>query len=722
MKNNKLFLKIYVSLIIIIFVAIIVLYVLGGKNRVGYLGDFKFDDFHIIRTLELNNLSHIKDQFIDAEGKLDQESIKNYIFTNENITNYSYGFRLKYYDKVFRNSDIYGVYIDTNKILQDNNFINEIITDYYGSPFGNLISSKKIDFDKIDNVNYILKIKNKIIIFYCCALIYILFLIYFNFKNVCSNTIIYNKIIYFINSKLFYYIVILVILIFSISVRLYWAYNQDAISPDEYQSISFSNNGYSARFTIPINNTLGEDILKNIGFDNASIKDCIEDIMRMHKNTNDGPIPNIYYILLRLAFIGRVAYTISDFIITGTILNCIFFVISFIALYKLLKLIFENQKEYVLFSIFVFSLSPISIGLSMYLRAYQLQETMFVIITYLVISTIYKNNYSIKNIIITTIMASVTYLTLYSSLLFILIISLLIFINYCLSNKIIVFNPLIKIYNYKVVLYYAAAFITALFVSEILYLNFFKSLVSTSSERIEKTVYPMSILFNYINNLSFNGLIPYLFIIFVLYIILFVVLYKIKNISILNKMDTDKRKILIMVIIIGLMYSIIAYKISGSKMEKYSATGYIFILFIIPLVVSFVSNIKIRILFFYIIASIYFVSISTPERFIMFEYIGDKKEILKENIKVYSYKDMLQYYDTSYLNTNLYYSILENENDLAKINDDKFYFLLNSYDKNMHIYISNYFTNYYINYEGITYTPLVDTEHKKVFKLIKKNN
>lgn len=181
MKNNKLFLKIYMSLIIIIFVVIIVLYVLGGKTRVGYLGDFKFDDFHIIRTLELNNLSHIKDQFIDVEGELDKESIKNYIFTNESIINYSYGFKVQYYNKVFRHSDIYGVYIDTNKVLKDNDFIKEIDINN-GSPFGNLISSKKIDFDKIDNVNYILKIKNRLLILIIFVFL-IAFLSYIIYKN-----------------------------------------------------------------------------------------------------------------------------------------------------------------------------------------------------------------------------------------------------------------------------------------------------------------------------------------------------------------------------------------------------------------------------------------------------------------------------------------------------------------------------------------------------------
>ena len=133
MKNNKLFFKIYIPLLIIISSAAIVFSVLGNKPRIGYLSEFKFDISHINRTLELNNLSYIKELFT-KDRILDEEGIKNYIFTNESITNYSYGFKVQYYDKVFRHSDIYNVYIDTNKVLKDNDFI-EKNKDYFNQPF-----------------------------------------------------------------------------------------------------------------------------------------------------------------------------------------------------------------------------------------------------------------------------------------------------------------------------------------------------------------------------------------------------------------------------------------------------------------------------------------------------------------------------------------------------------------------------------------------------------
>ncbi|WP_028329030.1 hypothetical protein [Brachyspira alvinipulli] len=169
MKNKKLFMKI--TILSIIIVIIVIVYLLGIKSRIGYLGDLEIDEYS---TLKLNNLFHLKDQFV-VDGEIDEEYLKNYILTNENITNYNYIFKVKYYDKLFRHSDIYGVYINTNKILDDNDFITKIeMNDNLGTPFGELTSNQIIDTDKIDNVFYVLKIKFIILIpilFICIILL-----------------------------------------------------------------------------------------------------------------------------------------------------------------------------------------------------------------------------------------------------------------------------------------------------------------------------------------------------------------------------------------------------------------------------------------------------------------------------------------------------------------------------------------------------------------------
>ncbi|WP_302272820.1 hypothetical protein [Brachyspira aalborgi] len=189
-KNKNLFLKIYIPFVIIISIALIVLQILGSKKRVGYLTDF---DLEIYRTLELNNLNDIREEFT-IDGKLDEEYVINYLLTNENITNYVHHFRIRYYDKTFRNNDIYGVYPDLSNLPD---YIKNVEMDGDGSPYGNFISDKKeISEEKIDNINYVLKIKFK---FLCILYLLCIFIIAF---IIAIRTIIYYIKKYTIKSHL----------------------------------------------------------------------------------------------------------------------------------------------------------------------------------------------------------------------------------------------------------------------------------------------------------------------------------------------------------------------------------------------------------------------------------------------------------------------------------------------------------------------------------------
>ena len=189
-KNKKLFLKIYILFVIIISIALIILQILGSKNRVGYLTDF---NLNIERMLNLYDLENIIEDFT-VDGELDEENIKNYLLTNENITNYVHHFRIRYYDKTFRNNDIYGVYPDLSNLPD---YMENAEMEENGSPYGNFISDKKeINEEKIDNINYILKIKINIIKY----VIYLILIL----------LIIYTK-IYFENIKIFFSGIITVI-------------------------------------------------------------------------------------------------------------------------------------------------------------------------------------------------------------------------------------------------------------------------------------------------------------------------------------------------------------------------------------------------------------------------------------------------------------------------------------------------------------------------------
>ncbi|SUW08533.1 60 kDa inner membrane protein [Brachyspira pilosicoli] len=237
MKNKNLFFKIYIAFVVIFAVSIIVLSFLGNKERIGYLSEFKIN---ITETLELNNLNIEEiNQLFTVNNNLDEAAITNYVLTNNSIMNYSYNFRIKYYDKVFRNSDIYGVYLDTNKVIEDNNFIKNISIGG-GSPFGNLTSNKIIDFENIDNINYILKLKNNLIFIFIVLLI----ILFIYIKNTIYKLLSRINITLIKNKKTISEISTIIIAIVIISIVLLSFFGKkDRI-------------GYLSEFKINVNKTL----------------------------------------------------------------------------------------------------------------------------------------------------------------------------------------------------------------------------------------------------------------------------------------------------------------------------------------------------------------------------------------------------------------------------------------------------------------------------------
>ena len=132
---------IYLGLSFLLLATLITLHILGSKERVGYLSDFEI-----------------------IEGSK---------------SNYIYNFRIRYYDKVFRNSDIYGVYLITNSLPE---YIKEIKMNELGSPFGIIISDKIIKEEKIDNIKYILRLK--IILVFILLAIVLYSLVFFEFTRI----------------------------------------------------------------------------------------------------------------------------------------------------------------------------------------------------------------------------------------------------------------------------------------------------------------------------------------------------------------------------------------------------------------------------------------------------------------------------------------------------------------------------------------------------------
>ncbi|MEI0489872.1 hypothetical protein [Brachyspira pulli] len=118
--------------------------------------------------------------------------LTNFMLINNNNDEYSYSFRISYYSEIFKNSDIYGVYPNLDNL---ESYIKSINMNEQGSPFGSLISTKELKYDdKIDNIEYTLKLKYdniirifSIILFICILYFsFYLFLEYLKYKKLLS--------------------------------------------------------------------------------------------------------------------------------------------------------------------------------------------------------------------------------------------------------------------------------------------------------------------------------------------------------------------------------------------------------------------------------------------------------------------------------------------------------------------------------------------------------
>ncbi len=699
--------KIICIISIIYCITYITLLLLSIQEREGYLENIKLN---IEETLLYNNIIYKveriekKDEniFYILNKEYKEDDIIEYI--HNNIEPKIYTFKIGYYNKFFRNNDIYDVYIDSDNILQNNKEILSIKMNNRGSPFGSLVSKSKLkESEKIGNILYTLRIKLSFsTISIISMLLFFIIILLLNINNISNNKI--------------YYLLIFIILIFSISVRLYWVNKKEYLYVDELYSLLAANNttleyeNYYKKF----DNTKGEEVFKNTLFNDKSKKDLINDIKSLYYDSKDPYISNLYYTLLRIMFVNKSTYNINEIALRNTILNCIFFIFTFVFLLKILNIIFEDKRFIILFSLLILSLNPQSITFSIFIRPYQMQEAFFVSILYIVINTIIYNNYSIKNFIINTIITGLGYLTLSSSLVYILVISFLLLLYFTIQKLIKRENFYFANINIKTLIYFALSFNLALLLSNVIYLNFYK-IIFMQNQRSSRTIKGIGSLFNYINKYSFDDLLP-----FIIGVIIAIIIFSIdKKYNLIRNIQKEKLQILIFIITIGTIFSIISHILAPYDLPRYSANGYMLILFIIPMIISIFNNKYIQYILLIFISSIYIYNITNYKRisYLIFDY--DNRAILQKNIHVYSYKDFIKEWGIAQeLRTNLIYThsetIHELQNKINKYNSSNFYLIVNRNDTN--ILTNNVFNKYekYTIRDKVFYTDKAIYELKEI--------
>ncbi|WP_038375301.1 hypothetical protein [Brachyspira alvinipulli] len=129
MKNNTtLFFKIYIIIIIVCILVLSIFSILGNISRQGYISNFVIDRYNTFNINDTNDYEKLK-YFTD-------ENFQEYLYTNEVLTNHYYNCRILYYDKIFKNNDIYDVFIIPDESMSNNLIFKN------GSPFGSIITDK----------------------------------------------------------------------------------------------------------------------------------------------------------------------------------------------------------------------------------------------------------------------------------------------------------------------------------------------------------------------------------------------------------------------------------------------------------------------------------------------------------------------------------------------------------------------------------------------------
>ena len=119
---------------------------------------------------------------------------------------------------------------------------------------------------------------------------------------------------------------------------------KNQLHSDEVFSLMLStcNNYYNQ--SIPDGDYTGADLKRMITADNeGGIDGAFSDIAQLWHNNGDAPHASLYYMVLRFALIGFDSFDVHSLSWRGGALNLVFFAISFLLMYKLLRRLFGDN-------------------------------------------------------------------------------------------------------------------------------------------------------------------------------------------------------------------------------------------------------------------------------------------------------------------------------------------------------------------------------------------
>jgi len=269
-------------------------------------------------------------------------------------------------------------------------------------------------------------------------------------------------------------------------IRIFWFTQKDGFHVDEGMTLALTNySDYITQKNYEYDREYSGREIKEISLIGGnSLKDALGDIKSLWKDNRDPPHTNLYYTILRISLIGINSADIKPIIFRGAILNLLIFTVSFIFLFLLIKHLFPDSVLVQYTAVLCAFLSTASISNTMFLRPYQIQEMMFIILCCLFIKIIdLENNLLNKKkyflneqIFLIALIVGITLLTGYYAVVFIGLMGLYVIIKKCKEKR------------FKDISFYILILVLGLIIAFVLYPKYFDGFKSYRGTETIKTL------------------------------------------------------------------------------------------------------------------------------------------------------------------------------------------------------------------------------------------
>ncbi len=377
-----------------------------------------------------------------------------------------------------------------------------------------------------------------------------------------------------------FYLLVLVILISSVILRLYWGSQKQGVHIDEILSMTIANSNQVGVSVEEGKSYSGENLTKMVAFSDSSTEDLVGDVRNLYSRNIDTANTNFYYTLLRVSFWGRVTGNLNDYVFTGIMLNLLSYIIGFFFMYRILRLLFD-EEILVLVTLFCSSFAGSAISSTMYLRSYQLQSTMLIILVYVILRIFIKNEFTKKGFIFLCCSVALSLLSGYFPIIFIVLFGLLLSVWHILRRE---FNK---------ILFWAASFLVGSVITQALFVGYWQ-IIFTGADRAGETYNKASSLGYFFGNIANSVKTVYSLLtdygIYYLSIFLSILFLYLFVTTFIKRKKVQINYVAVGVVIVSFIFSVIVIHLAPFKIIRYIMPVFPLIILVIPTGASLIKN------------------------------------------------------------------------------------------------------------------------------------